>query len=487
MSLRNFGKIVIVAVMVLGLGLAACSQKEKEADKHLEPETQITEAVQGNTGEAGNVGVVENVGNGENTGNGENGESEKQGKTVLAKADLTGDGAEDTVWVEEADETGLMRGLYLTWQDESEEKSLKVPEYIEICCYTKRSTEIKVSCEQFSLGTTTLEKKPVSGTTGAYLENTFGARNDGNEYRITVNADEFSLIDADNHNGAAFGCRGKLCVEEKEVEVVWTVEYSLGQFLITSVELPLWNISGTDTGWENARAEWPERQKRKRYIGYLDESDCFKEVNSKQDFDGDGSVDRIWRDITENGESYSIRFGNGEEFLITDNIIGESISCNLLKLSEDKSAFLFEDSGSGTGGIYTQSYLFEQTESGLKPMELPEGPALKTEAVSEREICVAWEGDNKIATYYFSLDSVGIFLNYSTEEWLEEYTSEEEGARILKLNGYDSCSITEGSVPEREAVRWKLNLGDKWGGIPFFWVTEYIDGTWCITDVGINR
>ncbi len=485
MRMIKIGKKAIITVTVLCLGMAACSQKEKETDKP--QETHITEGVQEIPGKAGNVENVGNVGNSGNSENRDDAVSVIQKKIILAKADLTGDGEEDTVWAEEGDETGLMKGLYLTLGDESGENSLKVPEYIELLCYTKRSTEIRVSCEQYSLGTTTLSEKPDSGTTGAYLEKTFGAKKDGNEYRIKVNADEFSLIDADNHIGSAFWCRGKLCVEEKEIEVTWTVEYSLGELIVTSVELPLWNIGGTDTGWEIVRKEWSERQKMNRYVGYLDESDCFEAVESKQDFDGDGSIDRIWRDITEKGVSYSIRFGNGEELLISDEIIGDRIECFLWKMSEEKSVFWFEDAGSETGGVYTILYLFEQTEAGLKPMELPEGTDLKAEEVSDREICLTWKGENKIVEIIFSLDSVGLFLNFTTEEWLEEYTSEEDGGRVFRINGYDGCYTTEGSAPGRKAIRWEISIGDKWGGIPLFWITEYIDGEWKIMDVGINR
>ncbi len=472
MKLKKYGKKMIVPVFILCVALAACSQREKEADK--QQEAQTTEAVQENSENAENAGTVGPAGSSDAAG------SETQGMIPVAKADFNGDGAEDSVYVKKIGESGMTKGLYVNLQGESEDLFFEVPEKITISCYQESKTEFEIVCGNLSLGTTTLAEEPAYGVLGKYMEKTLGMKKDGDRYDIEVNRDDFSLIDADNHNGSAFLCKGSLTVEEKLLDVVWTLEYSLGKWMLTSVELPLWNITGTTTGWETTRAEWSEMVKRNLYIGYLDESDSFQEVNSKQDFDGDGTIDRIWRDLSD-GESYTVHFGNGEKFLITDDFNGSHIECEVWPMTEDKTAFWFLEAGMSTGGDWAKLHLFEQTEAGLVRMELPEGPTLRAEAATEREIAFYWKEQEPVGT--LSLDSVDYFVGLTTEEWLDEYTSKENGAYIFRLTGYNTCSMMDGSVDERKAIRWNAYIGDKWGCVTFSWVTEYIDEAWETTDV----
>lgn len=490
MRVRNCKKKAIVAAMVLCLGLAACSPKEKEADKKQEQEVQITEAVQEQGGTTEKSETAGNVMSGEPVGSTDAAESDVtgfdavdtgiQGMQLIAKGDFNGDGTEDSLCTKKIGEAGLTKGLYVNLQTESGELSSEVPETITISCFQESKTEFEIACGKLSLGTTTLAEEPAYGVLGKYLEKTLGMKKDGDRYDIEVTRDDVSVIEADNHNGAALLFNGTLTVEEKLLEVAWTLEYSPGNgtWMFTSVELPLWNITGTTAGWETTRAEWSEMVKRNLYRGYLDESACYQDVNSKQDFDGDGTLDRIWRDLSD-GESYFVHFGNGEKLLIADDFNGIHIECEILSMSEDKTAFWFKEAGMSTGGDWAKLRLYERTEAGLVPMELPEGPTLRAEAVTEREIAFYWKEQEPVGT--FSLDSVECFAGLTMEEWLEDYTEEENGAYIFRLNEYDTCSLTEGSVPERGAIEWKLYVGDKWGCVTFAWITEYVDDTWQVT------
>lgn len=468
---RNCKKKCFGLAMVLCLGLAACSQNEKEAEKQQEQEVQITEGVQENVGSAGNSGSI-----------GNHGTSEMSGMVTVTKADFNGDGTEDSVCRKKLGEAGMSKEMYVNFQNESEESFFEVPQTITVSCYQESQTEFEIACGNLSLGTTTLAEEPAYGILGKYLEKTLGMRKEGNRYDIEVISDNISIIDAENHNGSALLLTGSLAVEEKLLDVTWTLEYSLGMWMISSVELPLWNITGITTGWETTRAEWSEMVKRNRYVGYLDESACYQEVHSKQDFDGDGTLDRIWRDLSE-GESYSIHFGNGETFLITDDFNGSHIECEVWPMSEDKNAFWFLEAGMSTGGDWAELHLFEQTEEGLVRMELPEAPAMKAEAVSEREISFTWE-NQEIGTLH--LDEISCFADLSVEEWLERYTTEENGAYVLRLYGYDTCHRMAGMVPGRETIQWNTSLGDKWGSVTFTWVTEYADAAWHTTGVFIR-
>lgn len=469
MSLQKYRKRMFMGAVALCLALAACASEEQEVNKSQDTKVQSSETLQETipelTGTAG---------------------KEEEGEPVwipVAKADLTGDGVEDSVFAGEVSESGEYKGIYATVQSQSGDVSLEVPEKITILCHQESKTEFDISCSNISLGRTTLAEEPAYGVLGKYLEKTLGMKKSGDLYEIDVNCDIFSLIEAENHKGSAFLCKGILPVEETLLNVSWTLEYSLDQWMITSVELPLWNITGTNTGWETTRGEWSEMVKRNRYRGYLDESPSFQDVNSMQDFDGDGTLDRIWRDLSD-GESYSIHFGNGEELLITDDFNGTYIECEVWQIAKDKAVFWFRECGMSTGGDWCKLYLYEQTEAGLVPMELPKGPDLKAEAVSEREIAFYRREQEQVGI--LNLDSVMCFAEDSTEEWLSRYTEEENGSYSFLLDEYVTCFMTEGSVPERGAIQWNDYLGDKWEKATFSWVTEYNDGAWVITDVSIN-
>lgn len=492
MSFLRCKKKVIAVAIILCFGLVACSPKEKDADKKQEQDVQITKEPQEQVGTAEMGGNAGSVASGEQAGSAGEAESDATGTgdagselpemQLVAKRDFNGDGTEDSLSTKRIGELGITKGLYVDFRSESGEFSSEVPEQITISCFQESNTEFEITCGNLSLGITTLAEEPAYGVLGKYLEKTLGMRKDGNRYDIDVSCDEVSFIDADNHKGSAILFKGILAVEEKLLDVTWTREYSLanGKWMLTSVELPLWNITGTTAGWETTRAEWSEMVKRNLYMGYLDESDTYQNVDSKQDFDGDGTLDRIWRDLSD-GESYSVHFGNGEKLLITDKFNGSHVECKVLHLTEEIMAFWFLEAGMSTGGDWAKLYLFQQTQDGLVPMELPQGPTLRAEAVADREIAFYWNGQEPVGT--LSLDSIECFSRLTTEEWLEDYTEEENGAYVFGLTGYDTCSLTEGSVPERGAIRWNAYIGDKWGAATFSWVTEYSGNAWEITEV----
>lgn len=492
MRLTGYKKKMIAVAIILCFGFAACSPKEKEANKKQEQEAQITESAQEQAGAAEKGGNAGSVANGEQAGNAGDAEPDGAGTgdagsdlpemQLIAKGDFNGDGTEDSLSTKRIGEFGITKGLYVDFQSGAGEQVSVVPEAITISCFSESKTEFKITCGNLSLGTTTLAEEPAYGLLGKYLEKTLGMKKDGDRYDIEVVCNEVSVIAADNHKGSAILFKATLAVEEKLLDVTWTREYSLGngKWMLTSVELPLWNITGNDTGWETTRAEWSEMEKRNLYMGYLDESDTYQNVDSKQDFDGDGTLDRIWRDLSD-GESYSVHFGNGEKLLITDKFNGSHIECTVLQLTEEITVFWFLEAGMSTGGDWAKLYLFQQTEDGLVPMELPDGPTLRAEAVADREIAFYWNGQEPVGT--LNLDSVDCFARLTTKKWLEDYTEEESGAYVFGLTGYDTCSLTEGSVPGRGAIRWNTYIGDKWGKAIFSWVTEYSGDSWKITEV----
>ena len=486
LSVKGYKRKVITLVFVLCLALSGCSGKEKETDK--KQETQITgtapgitgtientgnEGTVGNAGDIGNEGTVGNGGTDGSSGNSETSGDTLQGMTVLARADFDGDGTEDTICAEELDKSGLMENLCLVLNGESGVVSVKVPESITVTCYQESGTEFRISCDGLELGTTTLDEKPAYGALGKYMEKTMGMSKSGDSYKFILSAGEFSLADAECHGGSAVWCRGKFYVEGKEYAASWTQEYSLGEWVLTSMELPIWNVNGPTTGWGLGRGEMLETAKQRRYVGYLDEAPCYQDFHTLEDYDGDGTLDRIWRE-RRGEESYTIHFGNGKELRIIDNMIGDWFDCHVWKLNEDTGVLWCRESGSSTGGSWMNLHLFKQTEEGLVPMELPEGPTLTVEAVSERAIAFYWNGQNLDS---LCLDEIYSFGALTVEEWLERHTTEQNGVYVLSLHYQNAIEMADGEI------LWESRIGDKFGGITFAWNTRYTDGAWETTAV----
>ncbi|MBE5930395.1 MAG: hypothetical protein E7268_04930 [Lachnospiraceae bacterium] len=479
-KMKGYKSIALMLSCVLCLALSGCSGKEK--DKMQDTETRLTEAAPEVTGAVENAGNAEDAGNAGTVGNGEaDGSgintnvtgSELQEMTILAKADFNGDGVDDYICAKEVDKSGLMQDMRMVIKDDSEDISLQVPQTVTITCYQESGTEFTVSCNGLDLGTTTLDEKPAYGTLGHYLETTMGMEKEGNAYRYTISGSEFSLLDAECHGGYAIWCRGKFYVEGKEYAASWTQEYSLGKWVLTSMELPMWNVNGPNTGWGLGKGEMTETEKERCYVGYLDEAFCYRDKDILEDFDGDGTLDRIFRDRSDN-VSYTIHFGNGKELLITDDAIGDWINWYVWQANEETTMFLFQESGSGTGGGWTILHLYMQTEDGLVPMELPEGPTLIAEVVSERQIAL-YRNEEKVATFH--LDEGYTFRDLSVEEWLEWYTTEESGAHVLQISSYDEFHIMD------DRIQWRTHMGDRWGAFCLAWDTKYVDGAWEIIDV----
>ena len=468
MNLKKTKRNFLVFAVALCVVLTGCSAKEKKSDHTKDNEIQITEAVQGNserTENQGNDETDEIVGNGENPGT--------AGTTTLVNADFNGDGVEDSLCAREIDKSGMMKDLHLVLKDESGETTVQVPQTVTITCYQESGTEFRISCDGLFLGNTTLDEKPAYGTLGHYLETTMGMEKEGNAYSYTISGSEFSMLDAECHGGAAIWCRGKLYVEGKEFAATWTQEYSLGKWVLTSMELPIWNVNGTNTGWGLGKGEMTETEKKGRYVGFLDEAFCYRDKDTLEDFDGDGTLDRIFRDRSDN-VSYTIHFGNGKELLITDDAIGDWINWYVWQANEETTMFLFQESGSGTGGGWTILHLYMQTDEGLVPMELPDGPTLIAEVVSERQIAL-YRNEEKVATFH--LDESYTFRDLAVEEWLEWYTTEENGAHVLQISSYDEFHIMD------DRIQWRTHMGDRWGAFCLAWDTKYVDGAWEITDV----
>ena len=97
------------------------------------------------------------------------------------------------------------------------------------------------------------------------------------------------------------------------------------------------------------------------------------------------------------------------------------------------------------------------------------------ETVSERTIAFYWNGQRVDS---LCLDEIYSFAELTVEEWLENYTTEENGAHVLSLQYYRNAIEMEDG-----GYLWETIIGDKWGGITFAWNTRYTDGAWEITAV----
>lgn len=210
------------------------------------------------------------------------------------------------------------------------------------------------------------------------------------------------------------------------------------------------------------------------YTGYLDECLQWMEDSRRnfmdQDYDGDGLMDRVWRESVSDWEeaNYRIEFGNGD--LIEMNGLGGGIPyVRAVDLTGDgvREILFTQSYGFSTDPTaYGEMALFEKAEGGYRQMELPVG------MVKEPE------------------DHVSIFMETESQHLYMPtltYRYEQAGEHSLRI----TCLETAVEAPLEAAVDfsaedWELyDYGNMFAGQDFespIWEVEILEG-----EIGSSR
>lgn len=220
------------------------------------------------------------------------------------------------------------------------------------------------------------------------------------------------------------------------------------------------------------------------YTGYLDECLQWSKIDRDrfvgQDYDGDGLIDRVWRDNIEDWAvaNYRIEFGNGDVLQI-DNMGGGEPKIRSVDLAGDGTPEILvtlEYGYSTDPTAFGSMALFEKTSAGYVQMELP-GGMIKEPRDSEDPN----GGLQKyIPTLTYHIEKAGnsrvrITCLESVDEAPLDVTvdlSQEAWDAI----GYDVDVRGEGSD---ERPIWKVEIGEGRDGLPRLLLHTGMINRWC--------
>lgn len=207
------------------------------------------------------------------------------------------------------------------------------------------------------------------------------------------------------------------------------------------------------------------------YTGYLDEclqwSKIYRDRFVDQDYDGDGLIDRVWRDNIEDWAvaNYRIEFGNGDVLQINDMGGGEPKirSVDLAGNGTPEILVTLEYGYSTDPTVFGSMALFEKTREGYVQIELP-GGMIKEPRDSEDANGGLWK---YIPTLTYHIEKAGnsrvrISCLESADEAPLDVTVD------LSLEVWDGIGpdfAIYGEINDERPI-WKVEIGEGRDGLP---------------------
>jgi hypothetical protein len=246
--------------------------------------------------------------------------------------------------------------------------------------------------------------------------------------------------------------------------------------------------------------EWEEflktdEEKFYDYTGYLDMNSKFMNDNPKKDYDGDGILDRVYKEYHDDTgtDIVTMQFGNGTKLQLSDTTLGIFFKTESADLTGDgENEILFEQYGMGTGGTYLYLSIFtldggsyvrmanpyEQMDAGSPnsggmfsiPLELEQ---LDDTTVGIYQPDCGYQGQ---ITTKEMLDEDGSIVNDIDHLYFQDMKD------TVSTYGVSSVQLVEGDK-NQSTLLFQSKLGDKWVIYYVYWKLKYIDSEWKITNV----
>lgn len=220
------------------------------------------------------------------------------------------------------------------------------------------------------------------------------------------------------------------------------------------------------------------------YTGYLDE--CFqwskicRDQFVGQDYDGDGLIDRVWRDNIEDWAvaNYRIEFGNGDVLQI-DNMGGGEPQVRSVDLAGDGTPEILvtlEYGYSTDPTVYGSMALFEKTPEGYVQMELP-GGMIKEPRDSEDDN----GGLRKyIPTLTYHIEKVAESrVRITCLESAEEAPLDATVDLSQEVWDYIDPDVAVRGEGSDERSIWKVEIGEGTDGLPRLLLHTGMINKWC--------
>ena len=228
------------------------------------------------------------------------------------------------------------------------------------------------------------------------------------------------------------------------------------------------------------------------YIGYLDEcyewTDC--EAFTNQDYDGDGTSDRVYREFTGGAEAlneglrtgtYRVEFGNGEVIEFADiNPIGSPEVLAFDMTGDGQNEILFRQTYYWSTGPEGQGefLLFEKVDGKYTKVKLPFDEEQETGVYT-----LVCDGKRNGELAHFMIPSLdfGKSVRITDEEIWDEWYGRmiERASEYADIVWYaEPCDLSEGV-----GLKCYIHLFDKWSIYGYVITVRYVDGAYEISDV----
>ena len=155
------------------------------------------------------------------------------------------------------------------------------------------------------------------------------------------------------------------------------------------------------------------------YTGFLDRHPDYGDDNLRMDYDGDGLLDRIYREhlVFEDGSvknSAYLMFGNGEYFELCQDMIGNDCQTILADLDFDGEAELsFIDFKDNPGDEHACLYVFKNQNGRFTAVNLPENEAKRIDMI------VAESDENNIFKFIADdEEETEYYVRYKDGKWM---------------------------------------------------------------------
>jgi hypothetical protein len=265
----------------------------------------------------------------------------------------------------------------------------------------------------------------------------------------------------------------------------------------TVTDIPLLEQEGqSELSEENSESIYDQDEGFYSYTGYLDIHPVFAKDNPKYDYDGDGLLDRVYKqyDSDTGNNIFYLRFGNGSELLLSDVTWGIFFKTETAELTGDGvNEILFEQFSTSTKCANLYVTVFTLRDGSYEPMDIPYYgepttinevdrmlyiPIIVTkinpEMVSISQPDSGYQGFITTRTYTYS--------SGETDNEMDHLSFPDSDGIVERIQASEMRLVDTGDNG-RKAFLLRSYLGDKWCAKSVDWKLEYLEGKWKITDI----
>lgn len=232
------------------------------------------------------------------------------------------------------------------------------------------------------------------------------------------------------------------------------------------------------------------------YTGYLDVHPYSAEDNPMYDYDGDGLVDRIYKqyDSISGNSTFYLRFSNGSELILADTNLGIGYKTEVADITGDGvNEILFEQFSISTKCQNLHITVFTLRNGSYEPMDIPYyGDASVADEVGWMlylPITVTKINPGMVSIYQpdsgyqgFITTQIYTYENGETYDEMDHLSFPDSDGIIQNIQISEMRLIDTGD-PGRKALLLRSYLGDKWCGKSVDWKLEYLEAKWQITEL----